>query len=234
MKPVLAIVSAILTISLTALNAYWSHSIERVDSDLKVREAALKEQQLQLDERRERLSRYSFVQGLLNGVLTQNAAQKTLTINLITLALTKQESEQLFAGLQSSADPQARNVGILGSDIVALTSLILQMNDAAKENRIGAVDSLIKHYRANSDAVDQAISMLESPKLDTLSASGRINVLVFLQNTDASAWTPSAISRARDAITIIRRRSAEGTVDAREQTEDALNKLSERLSRLKG
>ena len=57
----LAIVSAIVTISLTVLNSYWSREINKVDQDLKLREAELKEMQLELDAGKEKLARYSFL-----------------------------------------------------------------------------------------------------------------------------------------------------------------------------
>jgi hypothetical protein len=228
----MAIISATLTITLTALNAFWSNQINKIDSDIKVRQAELEKQRLQLDVSKERLARYGFVHSLFDGALDQNVAQKTLTVNLITLALTKEEAEQLFAGLEASPNQQARDVGVLGSDLVALTSLIIQMNDAVKDNRIGAVEKLITNYRANSSAVDQATSMLEVPKLETLSASGLINVLVFLRNTDPSAWTPSTLSRAQTGIALIRQRAAAGATTIGEETRGALSKLEEHLNRI--
>lgn len=229
----LAILSAIVTITLTVLNAYWSREINRVDQDLKVREADLKEFQLKLDAGKEKLARYTFVHKLFDGVLNQDQAQKTLTVNLISLALTENEAEQLFAGLQASDNPQARDVGTLGSDLVALQGLVAQMNDVVKKNRIGAVEKLISNHKANSMAIEQAVNLLEPPKLQELSASGRINVLVFLRNTDSSAWSPDLLKRAEDAITNIRDRSNRGIAKIGNQTEDALKKLSVHLSRLK-
>jgi hypothetical protein len=85
----LGIISALLTIALTGLNAYWSHKISEFESGLKLREAKLKEQQLDLEGKRDRLARYAFVHTLFGGVLNQDIAQKTLTVNLITLALAR-------------------------------------------------------------------------------------------------------------------------------------------------
>lgn len=115
---------------------------------------------------------------------------------------------------------------------VELPNLVEQMNDASKGTRIGAVERLITQYRSEPLAVDLAVSLLEPPKLPTLSASGRINVLVFLRNTDASAWTSSSISRAHTAIDTIRRRSADGSAAIGIQTEEALEMLAVHLSRI--
>jgi hypothetical protein len=229
----IALISTIITVVLTSVNAYWSHQVSKVKTELKIKAAELEQQRLELDAGKERLARYTFVQNLLSGVLTQDSAQKNLTINLISLALTEREAQQLFAGLQASGDEATRNVGALGSNVVALKNLVLQMNDAVRENRLGAVENLINNYRANSTAVELAISMLQPPKLETLSASGRINVLVFLRNTDKSAWTPESIVKAENAIAQIRSRADAG-VAIGPQTEDALNQISAHLKKVKG
>lgn len=228
----LAVTSTMITVGLTALNAYWSHQVSKVETDLKLKAAELEQQRLELDAGKERLARYTFVQNLLSGVLTQDSAQKNLTINLITLALTEKEAQQLFAGLQASDNKATRDVGALGNDIVALKTLVIQMNDAVKENRLGAVETLIKNYRSNATAVEQAVSLLEPPKLEMLSASGRINVLVFLRNTDKVAWTPESIARTKNAIAQIRSRSDTG-VAIGPQTDDALTQLSSHLEKVK-
>lgn len=228
----LAILSAILTIVLTLLNSYWSREISKVDQDLKLREAELKELQLQLDAGKEKLARYTFVYQLFDGVLNQDQAQKTLTVNLITLALTEKEAEQLFAGLQASENQQARDVGTLGSDVVALQGLVTQMNDAVKKNRLGAVENLINNHRGNSLAVELAIQLIEPPKLKNLSPSGRINVLVFLRNTELSAWSPELVARAKEAVKNIRDKAARGITAIGNQTEDALSKLESHLNKV--
>lgn len=228
----LALVSAAVTISLTVLNSYWSREINKVDQNLKIRESELKEQQLLLDAGKEKLARYAFVYNLFDGVLNQDQAQKTLTINLITLALTEKEAEQLFSGLQASSNQQARDVGTLGSDVIVLQSLVAQMNDAVKKNRIGAVESLIQNHKENPQAIEFAIKLLELPKLENLSPSGRINVLVFLSNTDPSAWSPELAGRAENAVLTIRERSSRGIAMIGDQTEAALTGLSAFLSKL--
>lgn len=234
----LALFSTAVTITVTALNTHWTRDAQERAQDLNAqiqqREQALKEQQAalqyQLDTGKEKLARYTFVQNLMAGVLGQNRDQKTLTVNLITLALTPEEAQRFFTGLEVSENKAARDVGVLGS-AVTLATLVTQMNDAAKSNRIGAVDQLIKTYRANPAAVDQALKLLEPPQLESLSASGRINVLVFLRNTEGAAWSPEAIQRAEKAIANIRNRKASG-VEVGRQTDEALTRLTDFLKAL--
>lgn len=232
----LATVSAVLTIGLTALNGYWSRQVSQVETEVKLRAADLERQRLELDAGKEQLSRYTFVQNLLTGVLTQDQAQKTLTVNLINLALTEKEAQQLFAGLQASDNQETQIVGTLGSEVVATTAinnLVQQMNSAVKETRLGAVENLIQNYRGNPAAVDQALLLIEPSKIESLSASGRINVLVFLRNTDKTAWTPQNILRAKNALAQIRDRSNQG-IAIGTQTEEALRKLNDFLDEIKG
>ena len=237
----LGVVSTVLTLLLTALNAYWSREISATDQRLKLKAADLEDKKLELEklnfsltEGKERIARYAFVQGLFASVVNEkDAAQRTLAVNLINLALTEEEATKLFTGLQASTDKRAQEVGNIGSDLVGITNLVVQLDAAAKESRIGAVETLIKTYRADSRAVEQAISLLESPKLDRLSASGRINVLVFLRNTDRAAWTPALLSRAEQAIVGIQTRHESKIAEIGGQTKDALNQLTTHLANIR-
>lgn len=180
------------------------------------------------------MARYLFVQGLFSQVLNdKDIGQKTLAVNLINLALTETEATKLFTGLQTSNDRQAREVGNIGTDLVSITNLVMQIDAAAKESRIGAVENLIKNYRADSRAVEQAVGLLEQPKIDRLSASGRINVLVFLRNTDRAAWSPELFARADRAISEIQARHESKVTEIGEQTRDGLNQLAGHLTKLR-
>jgi CheY-like chemotaxis protein len=66
------------------------------------------------------LARYNFVHSLFDGVFNQNSAQKTLTVNLINLALDNDEATRLFAGLSASTDSNAKTIGELGNSISSL------------------------------------------------------------------------------------------------------------------
>lgn len=114
----IAIVSAAVTVGLSIANAYWSHRISLVDQDLKIRETSLMEQQFQLDVGKGKLDRYAFVQRLLDGALSQDAGQRTITVNLITLTLGSEEAAQLFAGLRASENETVREVAAAGTELV--------------------------------------------------------------------------------------------------------------------
>ena len=74
--------------------------------------------------------------------------------------------------------------------------------------------------------------MLDVPQLETLSSSGRINVLVYLRNTDPSAWNDKLKNRAKTGIDLIRERAEENKVIVGPQTEDALRKLDSFLNNI--
>ncbi|MGC4079735.1 MAG: hypothetical protein QM702_22360 [Rubrivivax sp.] len=238
----LGVISTVVTLGLTALNAYWSREISATDQRLKLKASELEEKKLELEklnfsltEGKERMNRYAFVQGLFAQVLNdKDMGQKTLAVNLINLALTADEAKTLFAGLQTSPDKQAREVGNLGADLVGVINLVTQIDAATKESRIGAVDTLIKNYRADARAVDQVLRLLEPPKLNSLSASGRVNVLVFLRNTERAAWSPELLARADRAIALIRARHESKEAEIGEQTKDGLDQLARHLATLRG
>ncbi len=78
------------------------------------------------------MARYSFVQGLFSQVLNdKDIGQKTLAVNLINLALAEAEATKLFTGLQAFNDKQAREVGNIGTDLVGITNLVMQIDVAA-------------------------------------------------------------------------------------------------------
>jgi len=228
----LAMVSAALTIALTVLNGFVSAKVSETETEIKKDAAEIEKRRLQLDTEKERIARYTFVQTLLNGVLAQDEAQKNLTINLITLALDEDEAKQLFSGLQASNNDATQLFGLLGSEVLAISSLVLQMNDDNKASRLDAVDKLIKNHRGDSDMVSQALSLFEPPRLNALTASGRINVLVFLSNTEDNAWTPQSILRAEKAVDQIRLR-ANGGIAIGPQTDKELKRFSNHLNNLK-
>ncbi len=106
-----------------------------------------------------------------------------------------------------------------------IQKLVLEVNSLDKSTRLIAVSNLIKNYSASSRAINLALDLLEMPLLETLSASGRINVFVFLRNTNRAVWDSDQITRAKDAIALIRRRSNDNIVQIGSQTEDALSRL---------
>jgi hypothetical protein len=237
----LGIISTVVTLALTALNAFWSHEIGKTDQRLKLEAAKLEEKKIEIDrqnlaitEGKERIARFAFVQNLFGAVLNEkDPGQRTLAINLINLTLTESEATKLFAGLQTSQDKRAQEVGNIGSDLVGITNLVVQVDAAAKQSRLGAVSTLIKNYSGDSRAVEQMLSLLEAPKSVELSSSGRINALVFLRNTDRSAWTPALLLRAEKILAPMLGNESTNIPGFGEQTRDAALRLSDHLANVR-
>lgn len=216
--PWVASISTLVTLSLTVLNAYWSNEIRALEGELK-------KQQITLDEENARLARYTFVQGLLDDLLSQEEAQKNLTVNLVSLALSNEEAKKLFSGFASSDNKQVENVGNIGLSTLKIRDLVSGMNDSIKGNRLSSVKTLIDEYKDNTVAITEAIKMLEPNNIGRLSANGRINVLVFLRNTGADGWNEELVKRARSLVLEMQERSAEGITLIGPQTQEELKML---------
>jgi CheY-like chemotaxis protein len=137
----IGIISAITTVTFTSLTAYWSDKTRTVETRLNEREVELKElqtewerrfkgEQIALEGNKERMARYAFVHTLFQGLLNEkDETQKTLTVNLINLALGKEEATALFVGLQSADDKQARELGMLGTQTSLQGARVLWVDD---------------------------------------------------------------------------------------------------------
>jgi len=189
----------------------------------------LKERQVSLDEERSRLARYAFVQNLFDELLTKDEGKKNLNINLITLALNNDEAKQLFSGFATSENKDVENVGSIGLSSIEIQRLVKGMNDSIKNNRLASVQTLINEYQNSTAAVNEAIKMIEPNKRNALSASGRINVLVFLQNTNFEGWNENLVRRAREVTIKMQNQHEKGVARVGPQTEEALNKLRKHL-----
>ncbi len=111
-----------------------------------------------------------------------------------------------------------------------LQNLVWQVNDAVKSNRLAAVERLIDEHRSSRTAIELAIDLLRPPQLEALTASGRINVLVFLRNTNRATWDNQLRNRASSAIDLMRERAATSKVHIGPQTDDVLRRLESFLN----
>lgn len=116
-------------------------------------------------------------------------------------------------------------------DTASIDDLIGQLDAESKQARIGATTQLIIRHGNDPRTVAEALALIEPPRLDALSASGRINVLVLLRNTQSSAWDVASVERARQALMQIRAR-ASGGVAIGPQTEAELGKVKAFLDAL--
>jgi len=216
------ILGSLVTISLTIWNTRIQAEIGKREESLKELELRLKERTTGLEESRERVDRYKWVLGLFPDLNEGEEKKKNFTISLIRLALTKDEAEQLFAGLQTSSDKSLQSLGQSG--ITALQNepiaiLVSQMNGSAAGIRKNAVAVLERDYKSSSQAIELVLRMYDPGKIENLSPSGLINGLYYLSATDPAAWDRQHIAAARQIIS---------RVEAREigdQTKAALNKL---------
>jgi hypothetical protein len=124
-----AVISTIITVGLTAYNAFLNTQIERdrtkiedVKNQIEISrlefervDSEIKKKYQDLEERKERTTRYEFVNKLLPDVLKKDKSQVNLTANLISLALTEEEARKLFNGFQISPDASIQEAGRIGN-----------------------------------------------------------------------------------------------------------------------
>ena len=139
------IAASAITLLLTVYNAYTKAQIDA--SELRLKEQSekvdleLKERAADLDASKDRTGRYTFVRTLLPDLLSKDAAQRSLSVNLIRLALTDEESAKLFNGFVLSDD---RNLQAAGNEaITALRRETSQAQTASDLERQG-YEALVK------------------------------------------------------------------------------------------
>lgn len=204
-------VGSIVTIVLTLWNAQTKHEIDKRQEELQELELQLKERTTGVEESKERVERYKWVLTLLPSLTEQDANKRNFTVALVRLALTKEEAEQLFAGLQQSASEEVRMAarqGIEAIETQELARLVSQINADSADVRKRAVAALERDYSSSSTAITSVIELYGPERFATLSPSGAINGLYYLSNTDPQAWTPDNLKDARTAIARVRERGA--------------------------
>ena len=174
--------------------------------------------------------------------LLKNINSATLEIQLLNskikvgnkqlLELAQQGTDQvLAASIGKELEAQAQEVARIADNATErnqeaqLQNLVWQVNDAVKSNRLAAVERLIDEHRSSRTAIELAIDLLSQSHIETLTASGRINVLVFLRNTNKLTWDKELRDLASKAIDLIRERSTTGEAQIGPQTDEALRRL---------
>ncbi len=169
---------------------------------------------------------------ILRSVESSEASQRIAALQFLVKAGLISDQSKKIEALKAEDVPQIQNRLPTAQESEPLPGILIDsMNAADKEIRISAVSDLIKTFGTSSRAVGLAIELLESPKLEQLSASGRINVLVYLRNTNEIAWSSGNLERARRAIENIRARKGAG-VEIGKQTDEALTLLTEFLAKI--
>jgi hypothetical protein len=111
-----------------------------------------------------------------------------------------------------------------------IASLVAQMNDASADMRKVATGRLEREHGANPVAIGLVLETLSEQNLGSLSPSGRINALYYLNQSNLAAWTDQHRKQALDAIARIRSRAAHGTARLGTQTGESLEKLERKLA----
>lgn len=200
----IAIVSSVITVLLTVYNAWMKNRIDNAA-------AQLDSQRIALEAARDRVARYQFVRSILTGMDSSETEAKTLSVNLVRLALDSTEAARLFAGLKSSSDTSLARIGSIGVAAIAdqpFVSLVQRMVGPDRDTRVAAYDTLTQRYTSSQAAVRQVLSLLEPPQIDALTPDGRINALVFLGGTHAEAWGPVEFARGQAALKTLQHMSA--------------------------
>jgi len=214
------IVGSLVTITLTIWNGYTKTQIDKADARVKLLDEQLKARTTALEESRERIDRYKWVLTLFPDLNGEDVPRKNFTVGLVRLALTKEEAEQLFTGLQTSSDKGLQSLGQSG--VIALQNepiaiLVDQMNAGSAEVRKSAVATLERDYKSSSQAVTLVLRMYDPERIRTLSPSGVINGLYYLSATDSVAWDRQ---QAKAGAEVVSRVEAQG---AGPQTAAAVN-----------
>jgi hypothetical protein len=200
------IAGSLLTVVLTAWNAYTKTQIDKREAALRSLEFELKQRSTGVEESRERVDRYKWVFGLFPDLVAADERKRNFTVSLMRLALTKDEASQMFTGLQTSSDTGLR---ALGQEVVAaietepIAQLVAQMNADAADVRKRAVAELERRYATSSQAITLTLRTYDPAAIDRLSPSAVINGLYFLANTQPSAWDAEQVALARQVVTRI-------------------------------
>ena len=226
----IGIIGSVITLGLTIWNTHTKSEIDRREEDLKGLEIKLKERVTGVEESKERVDRYKWVLSLFPTLTgRENEKEKNFTINLIRLALTKEEAEQLFTGLQASSDTTWQSVGQTGVKAIQnepIALLVSQMNASTSDIRKSAVASLENEYKSSSQAITIVLRMYERDKVQNLSPSGLINGLYYLNATDLAAWDKQQLKIGKQVLSEL------DSMQPGSQTKTALNNFKSLLEKV--
>lgn len=222
------VLTSVATVAMTVFNGFTSYRI----NDTKT---AIEQQAQDLEAARARIERYGFVQKLFGDLLSTDSSKRTLTINLVTLTLTPEEAQKLFAGLQTSSNAAVRSVGDAGTAALAtdeVAPLVNQLNAGTSQMRIAAYNQLRDRYTSSAVAITQTLALYDEARIDQLSASGRINTLEYLAITDPAAWTPEQVGTAQAVVKRILNQQATRKWRMGERTLQSLDRFRKHLKQI--
>lgn len=193
----IGVVSSVITIVLTVFNTYTKSQIDATDQQLKIREqeleAKFKERTANIEESKEKTSRYTFVKTLFQDLESNDSKKQALTINLIRLTLTDGEAERLFTGFTNSQNQTLQKVGNDGIAVIQKEKSSAQLA-AEKERegflylRDGKFDDALTSFEAAEKAfptyhnVYEIASLLRKEKTNFSSPEIRKSILIRIIN----------------------------------------------------
>ena len=195
----IGILGSLVTITLTAWNAHTKNEIDAID-------IRLKERTTSLEESRARIEVYKWVQGLLPNLDDKDPTRKILTVNMVNLALSKDDAKKLFAGLQASDNADLRLAGQNGLAAIQtepVAALVQQLIAGEKSVRLQAANVLERDYTSSPVAISLVLHLYDDDKIKNLSADGLINGLYYLNRTDPAAWNESLVGLGGGVISRI-------------------------------
>lgn len=223
------VIGSLVTIILTIWNAYTKTLIDQREDNLKNLEIKLKERTAGIEESKERVDRYKWVLSLFPALIGKNEKERSFTLNIARLALTKDESEQLFTGLQSSSDTMLRSIGNIVTTAIQnepIAILVTQMNANTAAVRKSAVADLARNYSTAPQAVTLTLRTYENDNIENLSPSAIINGLYFLSSSEPSAWERKQLINAKRVIGELEKKPTGA------QTRAALNTFKAKLQKI--
>jgi hypothetical protein len=197
----IGILGSLVTITLTVWNAHTKNEIDAID-------IRLKERTTSLEESRARIEVYKWVQTLLPNLDDKDPTRKILTVNMVNLALSKDDAKKLFAGLQASDNADLRLAGQNGLAAIQtepVAALVQQLIAGEKSVRLQAANVLERDYTSSPVAISLVLHLYDEDKIKSLSADGLINGLYYLNRTDPAAWNRSLVELGSSVIARIER-----------------------------
>lgn len=205
----MGVLSALVTVLLTIGNFWTKTKIDQTETRLKTLEAGLHERAQDVEESKERVTRYTWVRSLFPDLDSSEPRKKTLTLVLIRLALNKDEAEQVFGALASSSDQSLQQAGEKGLDNLqdeARNDLVIRLKSDNADVRKGATQLLIQQYHGSPATISSVLNMFDDESFPSLSPSAVIDALVYLSKTDPIAWSSHQVKRGRQAIAMVESR----------------------------
>lgn len=232
--PMLAAFAAIAT----SVGQFQVNAINQREAALEAREKVIeaKEEEKQLKKKNEKLE---FKAKELTEKIAKSTSEsleleeeiKNANKQLLALATDRDVSPEQFEKIKRDAaerETKAESIAVAAkkrNEEAEIQNLVWQMNSDVKATRLAAVEQLINNYRNSKSAISASIDLVTMPQIESLSASGRINILVFLRNTDPSGWDDKLKSKAEFAIDEIRERAESGKAFIGPQTDEAINRF---------